>query len=54
MLLLETASYGRPGLLTKYLQTPGSNSAKPLDPRGNTLYDEDVTGPLQLPTTPSG
>jgi nucleoid DNA-binding protein len=35
--LLETAYYGRPGLLTIICSI-----SKPLDHRGNTLYDEDV------------
>jgi hypothetical protein len=46
--MLETASYGSPGSLTIIC------IAKPLDHRGNTLYDEDVAPALQLPTHPSG
>ena len=32
----------------------GKRVWKPLDHRGNTLYDEDVAPALQLPTHPSG
>ena len=32
----------------------GNRVWKPLDHRGNTLYDEDVAPALQLPTHPSG
>src|SRR5580658_4745194 len=50
-LMLETASYGSPGSLTIICS---AKPWKPLDHRGNTLYDEDVAPAIAVTYTSLG